>query len=175
MVLDRGIVIITVVAVPGARAHHVIDDWDRYAGDPLAIVLPPPTDLPWAIPIECAYRVEQWPCAIYPEATTGFHPLFLYESVSGVVGAITLLWVARRWGTRLRRGDLFLTWLIWYSLVRFALEPLRAGNWTIGGIPTATMLTTALALGALAVMVWRHRGPPAQAMARPAADREEPG
>ena len=30
------------------------------------------------------YRVDQWPCSRYPEATTGFQPLFLYESLSGV-------------------------------------------------------------------------------------------
>jgi len=34
----------------------------------------PPTDLPWGIAIQCQYRLAQWPCAVYPEATTGFQP-----------------------------------------------------------------------------------------------------
>ena len=48
----------------------------------------PPTKLPWGIPIDCAHRIAAYPCSsAYPEATL-FHPLFLYESLSGVVGAL---------------------------------------------------------------------------------------
>ena len=62
----------------------------------------------------------------YPEATTGFQPLFLYESLSGLIGVITLLWIARRFGSRMRPGDLFLIFLIWYAAVRFdPREPAR--------------------------------------------------
>ena len=117
----------------------------------------PPTHLSWGIRIECANRSDGWPCTRYPEATTGFQPLFLYESLSGVLGALVLLQVARRWGPRMRPGDLFLGWLAWYALVRLALEGLRSGNWTVGGVPTATVVSAVLAGGALAVLAWRHR------------------
>jgi phosphatidylglycerol---prolipoprotein diacylglyceryl transferase len=215
-VVDRGFVVVTLAGLAGGRIYHVIDEWDRYSGDPAAIVLPPyaglgvlgaiiagglalvvvmrvgkqsfwpwadvvapgvfvmqavarwgnffnqelygpPTDLPWGVPIGCAYRVAQWPCATHPEATTGFQPLFLYESLSGLLGAVTLLWAARRWGPRLRPGDLFLTWVIWYSVVRFALETLRVENWTVGGVPTAMIVCAVLAGAAVAVLTWRHR------------------
>jgi phosphatidylglycerol:prolipoprotein diacylglycerol transferase len=207
---------VVIAGLVGARIYHVIDQWDRYSADPLAIVLPPyaglgvfgaiigaalamvvvmrlwgqsfwrwadvvapaafvmqafarwgdffnqelygpPTDLPWGIAISCEHRVPQWSCVAYPEATTGFQPLFLYESLSGVLGAVVLLWVARRWGPRMRPGDLFLAWVVWYSVVRFALETLRVNNWTVGGVPTAMVVSTALAVGALAVFAWRHR------------------
>ena len=105
----------------------------------------PPTNLPWGIAIDCAHRVgRQYPCALYPEATTGFQPLFLYESLSGAIGAVTLLWIARRFGSRMRPGDLFLIFFIWYAVVRFALETLRVDNWTFFGIPTA-MVVSAIA------------------------------
>jgi phosphatidylglycerol:prolipoprotein diacylglycerol transferase len=215
-VIDSGIVIVALAGLLGARAYHVIDEWDRYSGDLLAVALPPytglgvlggivtgtiamfiimrvrrqsfwhwadivapgafvmqaiarwgnffnqelygpPTDLPWGMSIQCRYRAEQWPCAEYPQATTGFQPLFLYESISGALGAVALLWIARRWGARMRPGDLFLIWVIWYSVVRFALEPLRTGNWAVSGIPTAMIMSTVLTAGALGVLAWRHR------------------
>ena len=47
----------------------------------------PPTNLPWGIAIDCAHRVVEYPCSQYPEATTGFHPLFLYESRAASSGS----------------------------------------------------------------------------------------
>ena len=142
------------VIAPGIFVMQAIGRWGNFFNQEL---YGPPTDLPWGITIECQYRVIPYPCATYPFETTGFHPLFLYESVSGIIGAITLLWLARRFGPRMRPGDLFLLWVIWYSAVRFALETLRVDNRTLGGIPTASIVATLLIVGSLAVMVWRHR------------------
>ena len=143
------------VIAPGLFVMQAIGRWGNFFNQEL---YGPPTDLPWGITIDCAHRVVQYPCTVYPEATTGFQPLFLYESVSGILGAITLLWIARRFGPRMRPGDLFLVWVIWYAVVRFALETLRSGNWTIlGGIPTA-MIMSAIAIAlALVALLWRHR------------------
>jgi phosphatidylglycerol:prolipoprotein diacylglycerol transferase len=145
------------VIAPGIFVMQAIGRWGNFFNQEL---YGPPTDLPWGITIECQYRVLAYQCppqGAYPELTTGFHPLFLYESVSGIIGAITLLWIARRFGPRMRPGDLFLIWLIWYSAVRFALETLRVDNWTLGGIPTASIMSTLLIVGSLVVMAWRHR------------------
>jgi prolipoprotein diacylglyceryltransferase len=54
----------------------------------------PPTNLPWGIAIDCAHRVAAYPCSEFPLATTHFHPLFLYESLSGFLGAAVLIWLA---------------------------------------------------------------------------------
>jgi phosphatidylglycerol:prolipoprotein diacylglycerol transferase len=144
----------TDVIAPGLFVMEAIGRWGNFFNQEL---YGPPTDLPWGIAIDCAHRVLPYTCAAYPEATTGFQPLFLYESLSGALGAVTLLWIARRWGPRMRPGDLFLIWLIWYSVVRFALESLRTGNWTLNGIPTAMIVSTALVVVALLVLAWRHR------------------
>jgi phosphatidylglycerol:prolipoprotein diacylglycerol transferase len=98
-----------------------------------------------------------FPCATYPFEFTRFHPLFLYESISGILGALFLLWLARRYAGRLRDGDLVLVFFIWYPAVRFALEFFRTGNWRVGGIPTAQLVSVVFILVALIVLLYRHR------------------
>ena len=118
----------------------------------------PPTSLPWGIAIDCQHRVAPYPCDAYPVATTGFHPLFLYESLSGVIGAVVLLWLARRPNSRLVRGDLLLIFLIWYGTTRFVLEFMRTGNWTFFGIATAQIVSAGFILAGL-VGLWYRHGP----------------
>jgi phosphatidylglycerol:prolipoprotein diacylglycerol transferase len=121
----------------------------------------PPTTLPWGIAIDCEHRVAAYPCETFPLATTHFHPLFLYETVSGLVGAAVLLWLARRASSRLVPGDLLWIFLIWYGLTRFVLEFMRTGNWTFFGIPTAQIMSAAFVVAGLAMLWYRHgRGRP---------------
>jgi phosphatidylglycerol:prolipoprotein diacylglycerol transferase len=141
------------VIVPGLFTIQAIARWGNFFNQEL---YGPPTTLPWGITIECAHRIPAYPCTTYPEATTGFHPLFLYESISGVIGVITLLWIARRFGPRMRPGDLMAIFFIWYAVVRFALETLRADNWTFFGVPTAMLVSGAIIVAALAFLVYRH-------------------
>ncbi len=147
------------VIAPGVFVMQAVGRWGNFFNQEL---YGPPTTLPWGIAIDCAHRVgdhgiPQWPCADYPVETTGFQPLFLYESLSGILGAITLLWIARGWGPRMRPGDIFLLWLVWYAVVRFALETLRTGNWTVFGLPTAMIISVLAILGALLLLAVRHR------------------
>ena len=116
-----------------------------------------PTDLPWGIPIDCAHRIAAYPCSEFPEATTRFHPLFLYESLSGIIGALVLIWMGYHLRHRLRPGDLLFTFFIWYGAVRFLLEPLRQENWTFNGIPTASLVSLAFIAVGVAALLWRHR------------------
>jgi phosphatidylglycerol:prolipoprotein diacylglycerol transferase len=147
------------VIAPGIFVMQAIGRWGNFFNQEL---YGPPTNLPWGIAIDCAHRVgdhgiAQWPCPQFPLETTGFQPLFLYESVSGLIGAAVLLWLARRIGPRMRPGDLFLVWGMWYAAVRFGLETFREGNWTLGGIPTAMLISSVVFVGAGAVLVFRHR------------------
>ncbi len=83
------------VAMPGIFTMQAIGRWGNFFNQEL---YGPPTDLPWGIAIECANRTATWACP--PLGTTAvdahFQPLFLYESLSGALGAIVLLLVARR-------------------------------------------------------------------------------
>jgi phosphatidylglycerol---prolipoprotein diacylglyceryl transferase len=145
------------IVAPGLFVMQAIARWGNFFNQEL---YGSPTTLPWGIPIDCAHRIQgatfDYTCAVLPE-TTRFHPLFLYESLSGVLGALVLIWLGfhgRKW---LRPGDLLLVFFIWYGAVRFALESFREGNWTFFGVPTAQIVSALFILVALVILAWRHR------------------
>jgi phosphatidylglycerol:prolipoprotein diacylglycerol transferase len=63
-----------------------------------------------------------------------FHPLFLYESLWNVVNMAVLLWLARRFEKWLKPGDIFLIYMLMYSVGRFGLDFLRLDAAQVGGI-----------------------------------------
>lgn len=144
------------IVAPALFVMQAVGRWGNFFNQEL---YGPPTDLPWGIAIDCAHRIAAYPCDAFPVATTHFQPLFLYESVSGLLGAAALIWLSRRVRPP-KDGDLILIFFIWYPVVRFLLETLRTENWKVGGIPTAQLFSIAFALGAFLLLLWRHRGRP---------------
>ena len=147
------------IVAPALFTMQAIGRWGNFFNQEL---YGPPTTLPWGIAIDCAHRIgdhglAQYPCAQLPEATTAFHPLFLYESISGVLGALFLIWLSRRRPYPLRPGDQALIFFIWYPIVRFLLETMRTGNWVVGGVATAQIMSILFALGAFLILLYRHR------------------
>jgi prolipoprotein diacylglyceryl transferase len=144
------------IVVPGTLFAQGIARWGNFFNQEL---YGPPTDLPWGITIDCLHRVAQYGCEAFPEATTGFHPLFFYESVLTITGGFVALYLSRRRGARLHDGDLASFWMVWYGGVRVALESFREGwNWTIAGIPTAVLVGLVLiGLGLLSAYARRRR------------------
>src|SRR3954471_21853168 len=92
------------IMAPGIFAMQGIARWGNFFNQEL---YGPPTDLPWGIAIDCAHRVAPYTCDATP-VTTYFQPLFLYESISGLIGMAVLLWLASKPRPWLRRGDLLL-------------------------------------------------------------------
>ena len=149
------------IVAPALFTMQAIGRWGNFFNQEL---FGPPTNLPWGIAIDCAHRFSDhgtsiYPCSQFPEATTFFTPLFLYKSVSGVLGALFLIWLSRRRPYPLRPGDQILIFFIWYAVVRFVLENLRTGNWFVGGIATAQLMSLAFGLGAFLMLLYRHRKP----------------
>jgi phosphatidylglycerol:prolipoprotein diacylglycerol transferase len=146
------------IVAPGLLVMQGIARWGNFANQEL---YGPPTTAPWGIAIQCQNRVAAYACPAGsdPLAALGQHflPLFLYESISGLVGAAVLLWIARRFGPRLRPGDIALLFFIWYATTRFLLEPLRADNWTFFGVPTAMIVSAFVILAASIALILRHR------------------
>jgi phosphatidylglycerol:prolipoprotein diacylglycerol transferase len=146
------------IIAPALFAMQAVARWGNFFNQEL---YGPPTTLPWGIPIDCAHRIAAYACppGSDPAAvlTERFHPLFLYESLSGVLGAVVLIWLGFRLRSRLRPGDLILLFFAWYGAVRFGLEFLRQENWTFLGIPTAQIVSLLFIVPSLAILIWRHR------------------
>ncbi len=150
------------VVVPGTLFAQAIARWGNFFNQEL---YGPPTDLPWGITIDCAHRIPVADCALRPDlpaATTGFHPLFLYESLWTALGGMIALWLARRPAGRLRDGDLASFWMVWYGGGRLVLETFRVGwDWTVLGVPTAMLIGAVLVAVGVTSAAVRHRGHPA--------------
>ena len=162
------------VAAPAVFAMVGIARWGNFFNQEL---YGPPTNLPWGIAIQCANRIAEYACppGSEPAATLGqhFHPLFLYESLSGLLGMAALLWIGRRYADRLRPGDLVLTFFIWYGSVRFVLETLRSNNWLFFGIPVAQLVSAAIVGVSIAVLIVRHRRPRSELVAAEPLDSDQ--
>ena len=147
------------VIVPGLFAMEFVARWGNFFNQEL---YGPPTTAPWGIAIDCAHRVIGYLCP--PDgstlATAHFQPMFLNESISGLLGMLTLLWLTRRFASRLRSGEITLTFFIWYATVRFLLEFLRVDNWTFFGIPMAQLISILVIVLSAALLVYRHRRVP---------------
>jgi prolipoprotein diacylglyceryl transferase len=111
-----------------------------------------PTDLPWALEIDCATA----DCGEYFEATT-FHPTFLYEALWCFGAALLLLAIERL--VRLRPGSLFAIYVLVYSIGRLWIETLRidpSHEW--GGVRLNVYVAGAAILLSALFLVWWQRG-----------------
>lgn len=83
-----------------------------------------------------------------------YHPTFLYESLWNFAGVAILLLLRK---VNLRRGELFLTYVIWYSVGRFFIEGLRTDSLMLAGdLRTAQVLSILLIAGAVVTLIIRR-------------------
>jgi phosphatidylglycerol:prolipoprotein diacylglycerol transferase len=83
-------------------------------------------------------------------------PTFLYESSWNVVGFIILMLIRHRHHL-FKQGEVFLTYLMWYSFGRFFVEGMRTDSLYItASLRVSQLLSVILFVGALAVWVYRR-------------------
>jgi phosphatidylglycerol:prolipoprotein diacylglycerol transferase len=135
------------------------------------------TTLPWGITIDSRHRVAPYTSTVdYPVATTLFHPLFLYESLWNIIAFFVLLQIFQRYRSRLRPGDIFLIYVIQYTVIRFLLEFLRAEPAYIPGttINSSQVMAVIGFVVAAALFVYRHRPSLAETPAEQPQAHEKP-
>ncbi|KZD54147.1 prolipoprotein diacylglyceryl transferase [Bacillus paranthracis] len=84
-----------------------------------------------------------------------YHPTFLYESIWNIIGFVILL-ILRKGS--LKRGELFLSYLIWYSIGRFFVEGLRTDSLMLtSSLRMAQVMSISLIIISLLLMMYRRR------------------
>lgn len=93
---------------------------------------------------------------------TYYHPTFLYESLWSLLGFILLIILRNQKGL-LRRGEVALSYVIWYSFGRFFIEGMRTDSLWIGDIMRASqVLSLVLFISAIILLVYRRRDYPSK-------------
>lgn len=83
-----------------------------------------------------------------------YHPTFLYESIWNLVGFALLMSLRR---VNLRQGEIFLSYVIWYSIGRYFVEGMRTDSLMLTeSLRIAQTISIGLILLAVGLMVYRR-------------------
>ncbi len=143
-------------ATPGLILAQAISRWGNFLNQELYGY---PTTLPWGIRIDADHRIPPYNDLARFPLDTRFHPTFLYESLGNLVNLGVILYVSRRYGDRLKDGDLLLLYGILYPLLRFFVEFQRPDAWMIRSMATAQWISLASILVCGVLLFLRHRPP----------------
>jgi phosphatidylglycerol:prolipoprotein diacylglycerol transferase len=142
------------IIVPSIPLGQAIGRWGNFINQELYGA---PTDLPWGIYIDEINRLP----GFFDQSH--YHPIFLYESLWNLVSVFILIWIGSRYRQQLKKGDLFLIYLISYPLIRFLLDFLRLDASEIAGVnANQTFMLVVMALAVFALLI-RHKKPQSNA------------
>ncbi|MFQ5399342.1 MAG: prolipoprotein diacylglyceryl transferase [Anaerolineae bacterium] len=137
------------LAAIGVALGQVFGRWGNFFNQELYGA---PSNLPWAITIDPAYRLPQ------VSEFSRFHPAFLYESLWSFVTFVVLLTLYRRYSDKLLTGDLTALYLVFYAIGRIMLETVRLDSrlLNLGGLQLNMAVATFVSLVVAVLMIlWR--------------------
>ena len=156
---------------PGIVLAQAVGRWGNWFNQEL---FGRPTDLPWGLEIDPAFRPAR-----FADAET-FHPTFLYESLWCIGVALVLLWADRRF--RMGHGRVFALYVALYTVGRGWIETLRVDpSNEVFGLRLNVWTSILVFTGAVVYLVVSARlrpgreDPAALRAAAPAAELAEPG
>ena len=82
-------------------------------------------------------------------------PTFLYESLWDLTG-FALLMLLRHRKHLFRRGEIFLTYVMWYAFGRFFIEGMRTDSLMLGNIRISQLLSIVFFVSALVILIIRR-------------------
>ena len=129
---------------PGVALAQAIGRWGNFFNQEL---YGNPTTLPWGIKIDAAHGGDP---------SLRYQPLFLYEFLLNLVNMGILLHVSRKLKTKLKDGDVFLLYVVIYSVGRFFLEFLKVDQNTLWGLYTNQIVMAVLFIFSTSFLIIRH-------------------
>jgi phosphatidylglycerol:prolipoprotein diacylglycerol transferase len=166
------------IVIPGVLIAQALGRFGNFINQEL---YGPPTTLPWGFKINTNFPF-QTPTEMLGRSpqeileyvlVTRFHPTFFYEATWNLIGFILVMVFGRKLYPKLRDGDIFLFYLIWYPLGRLIVEMFRPDAWVTGlpGLATAQLVSLGLMAIGIVGLILRHRNwRPAPAAATVLAD-----
>lgn len=144
------------IIAPGLALGQAIGRWGNFFNQE---AFGRPTNLPWGIQIDVRRQAEvAGPNAGFtPSSDLRFHPTFAYEMIWNLLNMSILLWLGRQRRIRLREGDIFWIYLIFYSVGRYAIEELRVDSAMLSGFKAPQLFSIAAILFAVIMIAVRHR------------------
>ncbi len=140
-------------AAPGMAIGQAIGRWGNFVNQEL---YGPPTELPWGVVIPPQNRIAPYTdLTTYPPETL-FHPTFLYESLAALLLFLILFYIGSKRYERLKTGDLLVSYLIGYAVIRFFTEMLRPDAWRIGPLAAAQLFSIIFVVFGIALLLVRH-------------------
>ncbi|MDB1736351.1 prolipoprotein diacylglyceryl transferase [Enterococcus avium] len=83
-------------------------------------------------------------------------PTFFYESMWSLLGLILILIIRKK--VAVKRGELFLGYVTWYSFGRFFVEGMRTDSlYFFGGLRVSQVLSLVLFVGGIALLYYRRK------------------
>lgn len=123
------------ITAPGIIIGQAIGRWGNFFNQEAYGY---PTDLPWAMYIDGAYR----------------HPTFLYESLWDLSVFLFLLWLRRR--KFIHKGDVFAAYIGFYSLGRIFVEHFRTDSLMFGPFRVAQLISL-VGIAISLLLIWTNR------------------
>ncbi|MEA2575840.1 MAG: phosphatidylglycerol---prolipoprotein diacylglyceryl transferase [Chloroflexia bacterium] len=144
------------IIAPGLALGQAIGRWGNFFNQE---AFGAPTTLPWGIQIDVRRQAEvAGPNAGFtPSSDLRFHPTFAYEMIWNLLNMGILLWLGRQRRIRLREGDIFWIYLIFYSVGRYAIEEIRVDSAMVSGFKAPQLFSIIAILLALVMIAIRHR------------------
>lgn len=82
-----------------------------------------------------------------------YHPTFLYESLWNLVGLVIILLLRK---VMLKRGEMFLFYLTWYSIGRYFIEGMRTDSLYGGDLRAAQIVSIITIIVAVSLFIYRR-------------------
>ncbi len=128
------------IIVPGVALAQGIGRWGNYFNQEI-----------YGLPT----RITTFPISV--KIGDGYYlATFFYEFIWNVINMCLLLWLPRKLGNKMKHGDNFLVYLIFYGVGRFALEFIRFEYSPVLGKNINQIVSAVVVVLASIILIWRH-------------------